>query len=71
MEKERRRQEEIVCSIKEKAQQQEEVRRLKLAYSNWKKIQEYCRVENMLEDVQLLELGWMTGEVIATYIEYR
>jgi len=25
----------------------------------------------MPEDAQLLELEWMTGEVIATYIEYR
>jgi len=34
-------------------------------------VQEYCGVENVPEDAQLLELGWMTEEVIATYIEYR
>jgi len=28
-------------------------------------------VENVPENVQLLELGWMTKEVIATYIECR
>ena len=27
------------------------------AHSNWEKTQEYCRVENVLEDAQLLELG--------------
>jgi len=49
--------EEAVCPIKGKVQQQEKVKRLELACSNWEKIQEYCRVENMLEDAQLLELG--------------
>ena len=44
---------------------------MKLAYFNWEKIQEYCRVENIPENVQLLELGWMTEEVITTYIECR
>jgi len=28
-------------------------------------------VENVPGDTQLLELGWMTEEVIVTYIEYR
>ena len=71
VEKKRRRQKETVYSIREKAQQQEEVRRMKLACFNWEKIQEYCRVENIPENVQLLELGWMTEEVITTYIECR
>ena len=71
VEKEKRRWEETAHPIKKKAQQQEEVRRLELAHSDWEKAQEYCGVENMPEDAQLLELGWMTGEVIATYIEYR
>ena len=61
----------MACSIKEKVQQQKEVKRLELAYSNWKKIQEYCKVENMPEDAWLLELGQMIGEVIVTYIKYR
>jgi len=43
----------------------------KPARPNWEKVQEYCRVENMPEDAQLLELGWMTKEVIATYIGCR
>jgi len=43
----------------------------KPAHPNWEKVQEYCRVENMPEDAQLLELGWMTKEVIATYIGCR
>ena len=28
-------------------------------------------MENVPEDAWLLELGWMTGKVIVTYIEYR
>ena len=51
MEKERRRQEEAACPIRGKAQQQKEVRRLELVCPNWEKVQEYCGVENMLEDV--------------------
>ena len=51
MEKERKRREEAACSIRGKAQQQEEVRRLELVCPNWEKVQEYCRVENVLEDV--------------------
>jgi len=43
----------------------------KPVHPNWEKVQEYCGVENVPEDAQLLELGWMTEEVIATYIEYR
>ena len=43
----------------------------KLAHPNWEKVQEYCGVENVLEDAQLLELGWMIEEVVATYIECR
>jgi len=34
-------------------------------------VQEYCGVENVPGDAQLLELGWMTEEVIVTYIECR
>jgi len=40
-------------------------------HSNWEKAQEYCRVENVPEDTRLLELGWMTEEVIVTYIECK
>ena len=29
----------------------------KLVHSNWEKAQEYCGVENVPEDTQLLELG--------------
>ena len=43
----------------------------KPACPNWEKVQEYCRVENVLENAQLLELGWITEEVIVTYIEWR
>jgi len=43
----------------------------KLVHPNWEKAQEYCGVENVPEDAQLLELGWMTEEVVATYIGYR
>jgi len=43
----------------------------KPVYPNWEKAQEYCGVENVPEDAQLLELGWMTEEVIATYIGCR
>jgi len=39
--------------------------------SNWEKVQEYCGVENVPEDAWLLELGWITEEVVVTYIEYR
>ena len=57
--------------IRGKAQQQEEVKEIEPAHPNWEKVQEYCRVENVPEDAWLLELGWMTGEVIVTYIECR
>jgi len=40
-------------------------------HSNWEKTQEYCGRKDMLEDAWLLELGWMTGEVIVTYIKCR
>ena len=71
VEKEKRRQKEVVYSIREKAQQQKKVKRIKPVYPNQGKVQKYCRVENVPEDAQLLELGWMTEEVIATYIECR
>ena len=58
-------------SIREKAQQQEKVGRLELTCPNWKKVQEYCGVENVPEDIWLLELEWIIEEVIATYIECR
>ena len=38
---------------------------------NWEKVQEYCKMKDVPEDARLLELGWMTGEVIVTYIECR
>jgi len=41
------------------------------AHSKWEKMQKYCGGENVPEDAQLLELEWMTEEVIATYIECR
>jgi len=34
-------------------------------------VQKHCGVENVPEDAQLLELGWMTEKVIATYIECK
>ena len=71
MEKERKRREEAACSIRGKAQQQEEVRGMELVCPNWKKTQEYCGAKNIPEDIWLLELEWITGEVIATYIECR
>jgi len=43
----------------------------KLVYPNWEKVQEYCGVENVPEDVQLLELGWITEKVVVTYIGCR
>ena len=66
-EEKKRRSKEAVCAVSlQKAQQGE-----RSAYSKWKKAQKYCGGENVPEDAQLLELGWMTEEVIATYIEYR
>ena len=43
----------------------------KLVCSNWEKVQEYCGVENVPEDIRLLGLGWMTEEVVVTYIECK
>jgi len=40
-------------------------------HPNWKKAQEYYGVENVPEDAQLLELGWITEEVVAIYIGCR
>ena len=65
--KKERRSEKAACAVSlQKAQQRE-----KPVHPNWKKVQEYCRIENVPEDVQLLELGQMTEEVIATYIGCR
>jgi len=67
VERKRKKEGEVVHVARpQKAQQ-----RGKPACSNWKKVQEYCRVENVLEDAQLLELGWMTEEVVVTYIECK
>jgi len=43
----------------------------KPVHPNWEKVQEYCGVENVLEDAQLLKLGWIIEEVVATYIGCR
>jgi len=69
--KEKRRQEGAVCPIEGKAQQWEKARKRELVHPNWEKIQEYCEMKNVLEDTRPLELGWMTEEVIVTYIECR
>jgi len=66
VEKERR-SEEAVCVARPQNVQQGR----KLVYPNWEKAQEYYRVENVPGGAQLLELGWMTEEVVAIYIEYR
>jgi len=65
-EKERRSKEVAHAVSLQKAQQGE-----KLACPKWEKVQKYCGRENVPEDAQLLELGWMTKEVVVTYIECR
>ena len=57
----------MVCVTRPQKVQQKE----RLACPKWEKAQKYCGVENVPEDVQLLELGWITEEVIVTYIECR
>jgi len=52
MERERRSKEAACVARPQKAQQGE-----RLVYSKWEKAQKHCRVENMPEDAQLLELG--------------
>jgi len=52
-------------------QQWEKARKKEPAHPNWEKTQEYCEIKDVLEDTRLLELGWMTGEVIVTYTECR
>ena len=42
-----------------------------MAHPKWEKVQKHCGVENVPEDAQLLELGWMTEEVVVTYIECK
>ena len=71
VEKEKRRQKEAVYPTEGKVQQWEKARKRELACSNWEKAQEYCEMKDMPKDARLLELGWMTGEVIVTYIECR
>ena len=66
VEKEKRSEEVVHVARPQKVQQGG-----KLAHPNWGKVQEYCGVENVPRDAQLLELGWMTEEVIVTYIECR
>jgi len=58
-EKKKRRSKEATCVVSLQKVQQGG----KPVYSNWEKAQEYCGVENVPEDAQLLELGWMTEEV--------
>ena len=65
-EKERRSKEAVYAVSLQKAQQRE-----RSVHPKWEKAQKYCKGENMPEDAQLLELEWMTEEVIATYIECR
>jgi len=57
VEKEKKRQEETVCPIRGKVQQQKKVREMEPAYPNWEKVQKYCGVENVPENTQLLKLG--------------
>ena len=71
VEKEKRRQKEAVYPTEGKVQQWEKARKREPACSNWEKAQEYCEMKDMPKDARLLELGWMTGEVIVTYIECR
>jgi len=65
-EKERRSEEAVHVVSLQKAQQ-----RGKLVHPNWEKAQEYYGVENVPEDTQLLELEWITEEVVAIYIGCR
>jgi len=66
-EKKKRRSKEAACAVSlQKAQQGE-----RSAHPKWEKVQKYCGGETVPEDAQLLELGWMTEEVIATYMECR
>jgi len=58
-EKKKRRSKEATCVVSLQKVQQGG----KPVYPNWEKAQEYCGVENVPEDAQLLELGWMTEEV--------
>jgi len=67
----KRRQEGAVRPTEGKVQQWKKARKKEPAYPNWEKIQEYCEIKDVLEDTRLLELGWMTGEVIETYTECR
>ena len=66
MEKERRSEEAVRVARPQKVQQEG-----KPAHPNWEKVQEYCGVENVPEDAQLLELRWITKEVIVIYIECK
>jgi len=67
VERKRRREEEAACVARpQKAQQKG-----RLVCPNWEKVQEYCGVENVPEDIRLLGLGWMTEEVVVTYIECK
>jgi len=54
-----------------KVQQWKKARKREPACPNWEKVQEYCEMKDMPEDTRPLELEWMTGEFIVTYIEYR
>jgi len=67
VERKRRREEKAARVTRPQKAQQEG----KLACPNWEKTQEYYGVENVPENTWLLELGWMTGEVIVTYIKCR
>jgi len=65
-EKERRSKEAAYVVSLQKVQQRE-----RSVHPKWEKAQKYYGEENMPEDAQLLELGWITEEVITTYIECK
>jgi len=66
VEKERR-SKRVVCVARPQKVQQKG----RPVHPNWEKVQEYCGVENVPKDAWLLELGWMTEEVVVTYIECK
>ena len=66
VERKRRRKEQAVHVVCPQKTQQER----RLVHTIQKKIQEYCSKGSIpLEEVLLLERGWITEEIVATYVE--
>ena len=66
VERQKKRSEQAAHVVEAQKAQQER----RLAHSTWEKVQEYCDERSIpLEEVLLLERGWIIEETVVTYVE--